>query len=265
MAAAGVAAVASIASAQAVRGGGLFTSSTLAANDDGSTGLVAMGATWNFFGTSYSNLYVNNNGNVTFDGPLGTYTPFPIVSTATKMIAPFFADVDTRGGGLEVKYGTGTVGGRHAFGVNWVDVGYYSGHSVPTNSFQLVMIDRADRGAGDFDFEFNYDRILWETGDASGGSGGLGGSCARTGFSNGSTTSYELPGSGSCGALLDGGPAGTALIHNRRASSVDGRYIFSVESGVPDAVVPEPSSIILLGSGLVGVGFAAFRRRREGR
>jgi len=40
-----------------------FNSSTLPANDDGSTGLVSIGFSANFFGTTYTSLYVNNNGN----------------------------------------------------------------------------------------------------------------------------------------------------------------------------------------------------------
>ena len=43
---------------------------TLSANDDESTGAVDLGFTANFFGTMYSSVYVNNNGNVTFTDPL---------------------------------------------------------------------------------------------------------------------------------------------------------------------------------------------------
>ena len=53
-------------------------------------------------------------------------------------------------------------------------------------SFQVIVIDRSDLGAGDFDVEFNYARIPWETGDASGGIGGLGRRTASVGWSNGS-------------------------------------------------------------------------------
>ena len=53
------------AQAGAIRSG--FDGNTLARNDDGSTGLVGIGFDTNFFGTTYSQLYVNNNGNVTFD------------------------------------------------------------------------------------------------------------------------------------------------------------------------------------------------------
>jgi len=99
-----------------------FDSSTLARNDDDSTGLVGIGFAANFFGTTYNNLYVNNNGNVTFNGPLSDYTPFGLlVNGLQPMIAPFFADVDTRntanGAGV-TQYGTGTFGGRDAFGVS---------------------------------------------------------------------------------------------------------------------------------------------------
>jgi hypothetical protein len=71
-------------------------SNTLARNDDESTGPVSLPFSVNFFGTTYSSLYVNNNGNVTFDAPMWEYTPFPLEAKTRKMIAPFFADVDTR-------------------------------------------------------------------------------------------------------------------------------------------------------------------------
>src|SRR5262249_35282350 len=74
---------------------GMFTANNLPRNDDGSTGLVNIGFTLNYFGFVRNQLYVNNNGNVTFNSPLSTYTPFPIRTTNVPIIAPFFADVDT--------------------------------------------------------------------------------------------------------------------------------------------------------------------------
>src|SRR5207244_10573172 len=79
-------------------------------NDDGSTGLVTTGFTSNFFGANYTSLYVNNNGDLTFDAALSTFTPFPLTTTQRVIIAPFFADVDTRIGNV-VTYGSGTVDG----------------------------------------------------------------------------------------------------------------------------------------------------------
>jgi hypothetical protein len=252
-----------------------FDANTLTRNDDLSTGLVNIGFSVNFYGLDRTQLYVNNNGNVTFDSALGTFTPFALTTTDRQIIAPFFADVDTRlpHGGDPVRYGTGTVGGRDAFGVNWVNVGYFNATSQPQvnrNAFQLVMIDRSDVGAGDFDFWFNYNQIQWETGQASGSDvHGRGGNCARVGWANGLVTSFELPGSAVCGAFLDSGvpavtPGPNALIFNSLNSDVDGRYIFQVRNGavVPGpgpSPVPEPTTLVIVGLGLAGF---ALRRRQ---
>ena len=210
------------------------TANTLPANDDGSTSVVSLPFALNFYGQSYSSLWVNNNGNVTFNGALGTYTPFGLQSTAVPIIAPFFADVDTRGQGsapVQYGYGTTTFQGHQAFCVNWLNVGYYASHADKLNSFQLLLVDRSDQGAGAFDIVFNYGQIQWETGDASGGSGGLGGAPARVGFSSGTGapgTSTEFNGSGISGALLDTSPNG--LTNGDLGSSVLGRYVFGVRS-----------------------------------
>ena len=113
--------------AGAVHDAGLFTT-VLARNDDGSTGSVGIGFSIHFYGlSSQSTLFVNNNGNVTFTGPLSTFTPFGLLTSTIPIIAPFFADVDTRNLGSDVvRYGTGSIGGRSVFGVNWIDVGYES-------------------------------------------------------------------------------------------------------------------------------------------
>ena len=94
-------------------------------------------------------------------------------------------------------------------------------------------MNRADTGPGNFDIVFNYDQVLWETGDASGGAGGLGGSSARVGYSNGVDRSFELPGSGTNGAFLDSN-AVSGLVHNSRDSAQPGRYLFEVRRGVLD-------------------------------
>lgn len=202
----------------------------LSANDDGSTAAVPIGFTLNFFGTDYTTLFVNNNGNVTFDAAQAAYTPFDLLSTARVIIAPFFADVDTRGVGSGLTtYGQDTYAGHHTFCVNWVDVGYYNSHTDKKNSFQLLIVERADLGPGDFDMIFNYNKTQWETGDASGGTGGLGGSSARVGYSNGVDTALELPGSAVNSYFLDG--SATGLIHDSRNSLQHGRYIFEVRNG----------------------------------
>lgn len=207
----------------------------LTRNDDGSSDRVDLPFPVNFFGNTHNSLYVNNNGNVTFDMPMGQYTPFALTeSTAIPVIAPFFADVDTTNpDSAEVTYGVADDG--KTFCVNWTGVGYYASHADKLLSAQLELIDRSGESGGrpgDFDIVMNYDKVEWETGDASQGSGGFGGLSARIGYSAGTGlpgTFYEFPGSGVSQAFLDSSPTG--LIHSSRDSTVDGRYVFAVRSG----------------------------------
>jgi hypothetical protein len=117
------------------------------------------------------------------------------------------------------------------------------------NDFQLILIDRPDRHTGsegdDFDIEFNYNSVKWDTGVASGG----GPEClnqsteptsAYAGYTNGLTNSYELPGSGEAGAFLDSNEL-TGLIYRSIASGTPGRYLFAVERGEP-ATPPPPNT-----------------------
>lgn len=252
-----------------VNGG--FTTSSIPANDDGSAvGAVALPFTANFFGTSYSELYVNNNGNVTFNAPLGVYTPSGVAGgySGLPIISPFFADVDTRGPLSDiVRYGNGTYQGRTAFGVEWIDVGYFGAHDNLLNSFELILTDRSDVNAGDFDIYFNYDRILWESGDFSGGVGGFGGASAAAGFSNGTGapgTFYQFNGSLVNGALIDGGPNSLSANSN---DGVTGQYQFQVRNGgvvvPPIDGVPEPATWAMMIVGFGGVGLLLRRRERS--
>lgn len=71
-------------------------------NDDSYTSGVGLAQVFgsdglNFFGTNYTQISINNNGNVTLGASgLSTYTPFGLQTGGWAIIAPFFADVDTR-------------------------------------------------------------------------------------------------------------------------------------------------------------------------
>ncbi|MDX1979889.1 MAG: nidogen-like domain-containing protein, partial [Bryobacteraceae bacterium] len=225
-----------------------FQANVLGANDDSFTGPHNLGFTANLFGVSTTQVFVNNNGNITIGAGLADFTPNPIGGLNQLIVAPFWADVDTRLGNV-VTFGTSTIGGNSAFGVWWNDVGYYAGHTDRLNDFQLVLISRTDTcpvgvpNCGNFDIEFNYDQIQWETGDFSGGTGGLGGTPARAGYSNSAGASFELPGSGISGAFLDGGS--NALISGSFNSTVAGRYLFEVRNGSVGTPGATPQTPIL--------------------
>jgi hypothetical protein len=208
-----------------------FDAYALTRDDDHSVGPVPLGFSVSFSGATFTECYVNNNGNITFGSALGTYTPEPLQAFGRKMLAAFWADIDTRHlNSSPVTYGTGTVNGNPAFGVNYVNVGYFSIRADKLNSSQLLIIRRSDTGAGNFDAEFNYNQIQWETGDASGGTNGIGGKPARVGVTNGVNSTIELTGSGQTLAFLDSNTT-TGLIYKNRNSTLPGRYIFQIRNG----------------------------------
>ncbi|RPJ53921.1 MAG: hypothetical protein EHM24_32330, partial [Acidobacteria bacterium] len=115
---------------------------------------------------------------------------------------------------------------------NYINVGYFGNHDDKLNRFQLILIDRSDTGSGNFDIEFNYEKILWETGDASGGVNGFGGVPASVGWSNGTGepgTSFELTGSLASGSFLDNGPRG--LSRGSLNTTTRGRFLFRARNG----------------------------------
>ena len=77
-----------------------FNSNALGANDDGSSASISVTTAFpmglRFFGMTYNALFVNNNGNITFGGPVYSYTPTAFPVAAQRMIAPWWGDVDTR-------------------------------------------------------------------------------------------------------------------------------------------------------------------------
>jgi hypothetical protein len=165
---------------------------------------------------------------VTFGGAQSAYVPGNLTGLGPKIsiIAPYWADVDTFNPLSDVvKYGSNTVDGHNAFGVDWVNVGYFSANADKLLSCQLVIIDRSDIAAGDFDMEFNYDKVQWQYGDVSGGFP------PHAGYAAG-VLGCELPGSGVADAFLDSNVT-TGLIYHNLNSSVPGRYFFSFRNGQP--------------------------------
>ena len=202
-----------------------------------------IGFTINYFGQTYTQMYVAMNGAVTFDGAYGSFNPVHLIETGRQIIAPFFADVNTSYSGYgQMTIGTGVVEERTAVGATWQNVNCYGNRFGPErNSFQLILIDRSDTGSGNFDFEFNYDQIQWDSStygncaswvlSLAGYAGGTG--AARTGF--------ELTGSLVPGSFLDTGPAATSLIQNKLNSDVLGRYRFFVRDGIVYTVMDTDS------------------------
>ncbi|MFK7809535.1 MAG: nidogen-like domain-containing protein [Saprospiraceae bacterium] len=159
-------------------------------NDDGSLYIPDMGFTFSFCGTSYSDCYINTNGNISFTQGVAQFSPdgFPYF---VPMIAPFWADVDTRNTACEQIF-------YKLFGnymiVTWEGVGWFSQNCSPLNTFQLIISDGTAPiiGIGN-NIQFRYGDMNWTTGTASGG-GPFGGSPATVGYNSGDNINFEQVG-----------------------------------------------------------------------
>jgi gliding motility-associated-like protein len=175
----------------------------MAPNDDGSSSLLNIPFNFCLYGTNYTNLYINNNGNVSFGTPYATFSSNPFPDPSFVMVAPFWGDVDTRGTG-QVKYKITPT----AMYVNWEAVGYYSSYTDKVNTFQLIITDGTDPilPPGN-NIAFCYGDMQWTTGDASGGGGtGFGGTPSTVGVNKGDGVNYlQLGRFDQPGAAYDGG------------------------------------------------------------
>jgi hypothetical protein len=197
-------------------------------SDDGSwpasttTGLditAAFPSGLDFFGTTYTQVWINNNGSLSFTGPLAAYTPKAFPFSTLPIIAPYLADVDTRTGTTCTSTSYPSGGGYPAGAtcmnpssdgvwwaitpgqlvVTWDQVGFYACHASPVMTFQLVIsAPTSSCGASrDYTIEFRYNQCGWEVGDASGGTFGFcsqgGATCtpAQAGFQAANETDYE--------------------------------------------------------------------------
>uniref|UniRef100_A0A668AVY0 Si:ch73-329n5.2 n=1 Tax=Myripristis murdjan TaxID=586833 RepID=A0A668AVY0_9TELE len=127
--------------------------------DDGSSSLIALRRPFVYFGRQYNQIYVNNNGHLTFDAAWGRFVPYRFPGNASRdLIAPFWTDLDNRQNGqvLYNQYTTGSVLQRATQDINtyfpdlnfvanwvfvatWYEVAYYSTSGTRT-TFQAVLI-----------------------------------------------------------------------------------------------------------------------------
>lgn len=242
-----------------------FGENFLDRNDDESTEAIDITSVFdgplNFFGNEFEELWVNNNGNITFNDSLSQFTPDGITSeTNNPLITPYWADVDTSSSEeLDPTPGGNSIGSNlvyydldeanNTFTATWDDVGYFSSNTDKLNAFQLQLIGQ---GNGDFDIVFRYEDINWTTGNASGGENGLGGEVARGGFSAGDGENFfELSQSGNEQAMLN-------LEETTGNTGETGLFRFEVRNGESNVSPVLTTSSIGVEEGDSGVTEATF-------
>ncbi|HWC96299.1 MAG TPA: nidogen-like domain-containing protein [Candidatus Sulfopaludibacter sp.] len=243
--------------------GAIVTSGNLQSdgrNDDGSSAANPLGFTLNFFGNNYTQYFINNNGNITFQSALHVFTPQGPQGATQPVISPFFADVDTQNPASGVVHLRTDIPNQII--VTWSQVGYFSSNADKLDNFQLVLRGPAySVPPGEGRIGFFYTNMQWEVGDASGGTGGfcvppntVGDTCfpAAIGFGDGNSNGITIQGS----------------LQNGIAASLQNKRIwFDLNGGVP--VVSGTTTVPTLGTygmmmlGILLFGAALWYTRRE--
>ncbi|HEX5054850.1 MAG TPA: nidogen-like domain-containing protein [Planctomycetota bacterium] len=199
-------------------------------NDDDSSGSIPLQFPFNLFGTIYNDVYINNNGNISFGSPFATFTASGFPVNGFPMVAPFWGDVDS---GSTINNNGGTVWFRseaHRFIVIWDHVGYYNEHFDKTNTFELIISDGTDPSIGiGNNVCFCYDDMQWTTGDASSGTGGFGGTPATVGVNAGDGVNFFQIGRFDHEGVDYDGPGGNA----DGVSYLDGQTICFSAANLP--------------------------------
>uniref|UniRef100_A0A8C9WJE7 NIDO domain-containing protein n=1 Tax=Scleropages formosus TaxID=113540 RepID=A0A8C9WJE7_SCLFO len=76
--------------------------------DDGSSSVILLNETFQFFGSDHNQLYVNNNGFLTFDQPVSSSYP-SMFRSGYDIIAPFWSNWNTTKSGV-ISYRQATSG-----------------------------------------------------------------------------------------------------------------------------------------------------------
>jgi Ca2+-binding RTX toxin-like protein len=205
--------------------------------DDGSTQVsltsVFGAGGLNVYGTSYTSVFVNSNGNLTFGAANTAFNPVALTTVGRPIIAGFWTDLDINKGG-EIYWDLDPANGRMI--ITWLNVAPFNpvGGTV---SFQIVLTNNA---AGDLSVEYIYNNIGFTNGN---------GGTAVVGLSNGTSTQILAEGSGNA-ALLTGYPT-----NNFDTNDPNGVFGFNFEGGQPfagDGIVDGTAGNDSIGSAYVG-------------
>ena len=216
-------------------------------DDDEVSGGIAIGFDFDFYGTTFTELFVSSNGFLTFDSGSGSGCcsgdTIPTPGDPDNAILGFHTDIEADAGGSIFHELLGTPGSRE-FVVSFEDVPFFFASGVA--NFQAILHE------GTNDIELQYGFLSHDQDDEGSVSAGIENATGTDGLSILSAEEVDatingLADRGFCFDHPSNGnlPATTSLC----GASV-------VDTVVP---APEPASLAIFGAGLAGLGF--LRRR----
>ncbi|XP_067226379.1 mucin-like protein [Chanodichthys erythropterus] len=198
-----------------------------AADDDGSSSVIPLLSPFLFFGRRYQQIYVNNNGHLTFNQPSSQFVPYSLPAfDGQDIIAGLWTDLDNRARGVVSyhQYTNGSVLTRTTLDINnhfpnltfnaswvfvatWDKVAYFPFSNTET-SFQVVLISGS-----------NFSFILMNYGDIA-----VTRLPVEAGYNTINSFNYfMIPGSNN-GSFISN-------LKNSSNVNVPGRWAFRVDSG----------------------------------
>jgi uncharacterized repeat protein (TIGR01451 family) len=134
----------------------------LGGNDDSVTGAIALPFTFNFYGTNYNNIYINNNGYVYFNNPSGTWT-LSIPQIGRPFVSAFVSDIlTTYADSGKVHYDANS---ERAV-ITWDRVRPFAGY-VAYNTFQVILTNGGQIGLSYGDMQWGTGQFLFNRGDGT--------------------------------------------------------------------------------------------------
>ena len=162
-------------------------------NDDGYSTAIELPFSFSFYGTEYTSVYINNNGNLSFGSGYSNFVASGFPINMHPMVSAYWADVDTRNPASGLVYHKVL---DNALIVRYHQVGYFPQMADQLNDFQIILTDgTSDLVGNGHTISFCYGDMQWSTGTAAtvGANAGDGVSALQIGRFNEAAEAWDGP------------------------------------------------------------------------